>query len=747
MIALFSQLWVMIIVKEEVSMFLSRNTTSLTFLRVYHSQKIQEYTHYLPQRPFSGAHEDSESWFTYDQFEFLYHWAPRKDHDMATTNSVWGGVEACILLYVLGTVAGVVAALGGIPTMPYSYEFAASVSLFLYLFRFLALVEMFTNHSYLFALLGFLMILSGGGSYFPPPTSTPPTDRARLIQRSEWGALLIRIQYAVVYFFASIWKTTPDWLDGTICKNIFTSFEEQDVSRGVPWNMLYEEFGPPLFRLVALGGLLLDSGMFLALALRRPDPKTTKLFSILSVMFHGFVCFTMSQRIGYTFPTCCLAGSLIFQPIGSSEGNTRVASVKEESYARSKKDDDSPATNNDSADTKTRHGSQHLVVSSSGRSDEANLIGWIVRFATGDEKARASKVQRYFALFWFAFQMAMPLRMPIITRGAFRFSGRCYRFSWTMMLHSKNAILAHSGYLPDKTGAPSNQQFFIPIDMVQLFPECADVVPLMRNTYATASVFRHADPRTIPMLSENNGIIGARQRALLEQFPRYIARVAGGWSDVLYHKVPEACHNKAQNEMRRVSVYGVVYTKLNNKGAFCRLFDPGVNLALAEQARVERSFWETFKGVLLDLGPPGYEYMLIEGIGSMNSKVEGHRKTLQELYPDVKRIEFVADRTLCLASRSLPLWPGGYPMAAVALEVPEGVTLSMSQRQLPQGTAPDKQWENLSDPETSELPLDVLVSGGASMIEFKTSVSPSASFKKCGLTTEEDILFALLFLA
>ena len=717
------------------------------FLSSAKQNKKQEHTAYLPQRPFSGAHEDSESWFTYDQFEFLYHWAPRKDHDIATTNSVWGGVETCILLYVLGTIAGVVAALGGIPTMPYSYEFAASVSVFLYLFRFLALVEMFTNHCYLFALLGFLMILSGGGSYFPPPPSTSPTDHARLIQRSEWGALLIRIQYAVVYFFASIWKMTPDWLDGTICKNIFTSFEEQGVSRGVPWNMLYEEFGPPLFRLVALGGLMLDSGMFLALALRRPDPKTTKLFSILSVMFHGFVCFTMSQRIGYTFPTCCLAGSLIFQPIGTSEGEARDDSVKEESYALSKKDDDYQATNNDSTNPSTHNDNQHPDTSKKEGPDEANLIDWIIRFTRGDEKARASKRQRYFALFWFAFQMAMPLRMPIITRGAFQFSGRCYRFSWTMMLHSKNAILTHSGYLPDRTGAPSDQQFFLPIDMVQLFPECADVVPIMRTTYAPASVFRHADPRTIPMISENNGVIGVRQRALLEQFPRYIARVAGGWSDVLYHKFPEACQNKAQNETRRISVYGVVYTKLNNKGAFCRLFIPDVNLALADQARAERSFWETFKGVLLDLGPPGYEYMLTKGIGSMNLKVEGHRKALLDLYPDVKRIEFVADRTQCLASRSLPLWPGGYPFAAVALEVPDGVTLSISRRQLPQGTAPDKQWESLSDPETSAMSLNSIVSGAASMIEFKTTVSPSASFKKCGQTTEEDILFALLFLA
>jgi hypothetical protein len=37
----------------------------------------------------------------------------------------------------------------------------------------------------------------------------------------------LRGQIVVVYAFASLWKFDRDWIDGTIVKGIFLSFEEQ----------------------------------------------------------------------------------------------------------------------------------------------------------------------------------------------------------------------------------------------------------------------------------------------------------------------------------------------------------------------------------------------------------------------------------------------------------------------------------------------------------------------------------------
>ena len=148
-----------------------------------------------------------------------------------------------------------------------------------------------------------------------------------------------------------------------------------------------------------------------------------------------------------------------------------------------------------------------------------------------------------------------------------------------------------------------------------------------------------------------------------------MARVGGGWSDHFFRLNPDACRNNLTDEKRRLSVYGVVYSQLDGKGAYCRLFDPSVNLAESEQARKRRSVWETIVGVVLDRAPTGHEYLLIKGTGSLNHKVEQHKRQLSKSYPLAKRIEFIADRAACLAARPLTLWPSGFPLAVVVLEM------------------------------------------------------------------------------
>ena len=735
----------------------------------------------MPHEVLEDPNKTAASWFTYDQFEIFYWLSPRAEYP------VWNEA-ACTLFYKAGVVCGVLAMIGGLPGMNMGFEFAAIWVLGLYAFRFLSFVQFFTNHNYLFLLLGFLLLLSGGGSYFPPEyyndildevgaadskssynnnhsknnsVNETPKQRAQrrlrsLIQRSEWGVILIRLQYAIVYFFASIWKITPDWVDGTICKTIFTTFEDQGVHRGVPWTKLYGEYGMPLFRLVAIGGLLLDTGMLLALTFRRPNHKSKKLFMALSVVFHGFVCFTMSQRIGYMFPLCCLAGSLVFQPIGNDDhdGDGTEKRKQEEEYAHCKKDDDYRANNNE--DTEMKSGTVHTPTTIDTKSgptdcDEANLIGWIYRYATGSKKARASLRQRCFALFWFLFQMGMPLRMPIISKGTFPHTSQGYRFSWTMMLHSRFQMIVRETEIPLPDG--NAQQYILVMDLMQLFPLCADVVPILRSAYSPSpkSLIPTADPRTIPMVggSFGGGILHMRQRAMIEQFPRHVARVAGGWSDRVFTANPKACINTQNNYTKPISVYGVHFSKLNGKGPFSRLFDPTINLAEAEVARKKRSLWEMIRGTVLDEGPPGFEYLLSKGVGSMSSKAMHHKADLETKYPHIKQIEFIADRARCLSARPFSLWPNNFPLAVVALEMPEHFNLKLYRRQLQENTPPDKQWEGLSDFTTTDLMLDKVEDASATMIEFKAKRDGygKISIQSCGETEEEDILFALLFLA
>ncbi|CAB9505438.1 expressed unknown protein [Seminavis robusta] len=712
---------------------------------------VYDYATYLPHQPWNDPYHDT--WFTYDQFEFLtYQLAPK------FSNPVWGN-EASRLLYYGGCALGITAALGGIPGTPYSFEFCATALWLLYAFRFFAFVHIFTNHHYLFLLLAFLVIVAGGGSYFPPPgftTSDVKDDKntndnpstvqqkrqqrqkqrlTKRIQKSEWGAIMLRTTYAVVYFFASLWKFTPDWLDGTICKNIFTSFEDQNVNRGVAWKQLYAQHGPMLFRIVALGGIILDSSMFLALTMRRPTQKSTRLFTILSMMFHGFVCFTMSQRIGYTFPCCCLAGSLIFQPIGR---NDQEREQEARAYAASKKTDD----NNDNND-------KAVVVAVPVQAlvrDEGNLLEWIYRYIVGGKQARASPRQRCFALVWAFLQLAIPFRMPIITGGSFPYTSRAYRFSWTMMLHGRNAMLMHHGNHTLPNG--KEQPFGFALDLMQLYPECADLVPIMRANHSPKSVYAYGDPRSISMIPDHHGVVQVRQRAVVDQFPRHVARVAGGWSNALWQFNPEACRNPQTGEKRPMSVYGVLYTQLNGKGPYCRAFDPTVNLAKAEVARRQRSVWETIVGVVLDIGPPGYEYLLTKGMGSLSHKVPAYQQMLETQYPEATKITFIADRAACLTDRPFTLWPSGFPFGVILLEKPDMAAVRLSRRDIPSDTPPEKQFENLEAPKFLDLRLNKLEVTTASMFEISTrSTKFTHSFPKCIETTQEDILIALVYMA
>ena len=62
-----------------------------------------------------------------------------------------------------------------------------------------------------------------------------------------WVVVLLRLQLAVVYLFAFLWKLHPDWVSGQCCRLTFISFEEQGVSRGIPWGAIARAF-PPIFQ-------------------------------------------------------------------------------------------------------------------------------------------------------------------------------------------------------------------------------------------------------------------------------------------------------------------------------------------------------------------------------------------------------------------------------------------------------------------------------------------------------------------
>jgi hypothetical protein len=649
---------------------------------------VYEWNHYLPA---SDGSVPTDDWFVYDQFEFLMNYASYISSPIIT---------------VIGNVFGVLAVLGGIPGI-IPFEVAGLLTVVLYLSRFLMYVQIFTNHNYLFPMLGFLTVLSGGGSLRGgvsknekgASSSSGASSDTKTIQRCEWIAIAIRMQYAVLYFFASIWKTHPDWFQGHIVKGIFLSFEDSNVARGIPWHAIYEYF-PSIFVLVALGGFILDAGMFLALTIRRPSPETSTMFTTLSVLFHAFVSFTMSQRIGYAFPLSCLAGSVIFQPIGTE-------------LATSKKDDDLTVTLNNV---------------------ETSLIGWTKRYITGKD-SRATRWQRLFTLTWLFCQLALPLRMPIISKGAFPYTSQCYRFSWTMMLHGRSTMVQHKGSARAQDGTAMEK--LLPLEFMYILPECRGS-PLQRKNYMPESANPFQDPRTLPL----NHMLAPRHFALINVFPRYISRIAGGMSEMLFKMYPTGCQGD------KLSMYGVHFAKLNDNGAFHRMFDPTVDLAAADRQRANRTWNQLWTDVLFDQAPGGRnEYLLSAGIGGSKGKVANYTADIRRTMPHVKRVEFIADRSACLAARPLDLWLGGFPLGVMPMEVPENFSIYLQGRQQTGPISPETQLDGLSEPQRVSVQLGKLEQMMATSVEIGiTAVGKTSKRASCADSDAEDVIFALLFM-
>lgn len=237
-------------------------------------------------------------------------------------------------------------------------------------------------------------------------------DKNNIHGRSGWHHAL-RGQIVVVYAFASLWKFDIDWIDGTIVKGIFLSFEEQGVNRGIPWNQLYDTYGPNLFVFLGCSGLLLDFILFLVLMFLKPGNKLQSV----AIIFHGFTGYTMSQRIGYSFPLAMIFASLLFQP--------------------------SNIIDQDQIDI---------------GGDTLSHAEWLLLQIVGSKSTTTLQKKRLrrrhiLPLLWLLSQWLIPLRMPFISNFEYKHTFEGYRWSWTMMLHGK--VNMHSPGLSFMTLRPT----------------------------------------------------------------------------------------------------------------------------------------------------------------------------------------------------------------------------------------------------------------------------------------------------
>ena len=295
----------------------------------------------------------------------------------------------------------------------------------LYTHHLFVAVTNFANHPYLFVLLSVL-------------TSAAACDprHVRIWRRALRGQIII------VYAFASLWKITPRWLDGTIVRGIFTSFEAERRCSGNSWKSIDV---PEVWLVIALGGFLLDFTLFLVLWLGPPG----HWLQWTCLLFHGFTSFTMSQRIGYSFPLAMILSTVLFI----------------------------------------------------GKRDPTHKNYGQVKSALPQNTAPLSR--RLPVFLWIALQVILPLRMPIVSRGEYAYTAEGYRFSWTMMLHSKAIIMSPNQY----TG--------------NLRPTC-----------------NHAEWPTSDRIPFQN-LIGLRGMAALSMFPRILPKLSYHVGEILEKSCPK----------------------------------------------------------------------------------------------------------------------------------------------------------------------------------------------------------------
>jgi len=295
----------------------------------------------------------------------------------------------------------------------------------------LVAVTNFANHPYLFMLLSIL-------------TSASACDSKHV---EAWcGAL--RGQIIIVYGFASLWKLTPKRLDGTIVRGILTSFEEQGVAHGIA-------SAPP--------------GHWL---------------QWMCLLFHGFTSFTMSQRIGYTFPLAMILSITLFA------------------------------------------GKDHQQQSASASASRLRKPPYYPPLS-----------RRLLVGIWIALQVLIPLRMPFVSRNEYAYTAEGYRFSWTMMLHSKSIFMTPNQF----TG--------------ELRPTC-----------------NYAEWPTIERIPYHH-LIGVRGMAALSIFPRILPKLARNVGDILDNSYPSMLRMHAD---WFASVDG---------GPYVRLVDPTIGEEQGSSAR------------------------------------------------------------------------------------------------------------------------------------------------------------------
>ena len=220
---------------------------------------------------------DTTTNFTFIDFEWLLHLQN----------------ETMYVVFGLMAVASIGVMLG------YKYRFSVIALTVLWSLAYFGQKTSYNNHYYLMWLIGLIMCFLPANANASIDAKQNPSIKKNYMP--QWVRLVFIIQVSCVYFYATIAKFYPDWLDGTVTRNMFMGMT--NVPEAV--QVLFKKTEFQLF--IAYMGIAFDGLIVPALLWKR-----TRWFAIIaSLIFHIFNSITL--QIG-VFPYFALSFCVFFFP-------------------------------------------------------------------------------------------------------------------------------------------------------------------------------------------------------------------------------------------------------------------------------------------------------------------------------------------------------------------------------------------------------------------------------------------------
>ena len=156
----------------------------------------------------------------------------------------------------------------------------------------------YNNHYYMLILVCLIMIFLPANKYASIDAKKNPEIKS--LSMPKWCSWVMILQIAIVYFFATVSKFYPDWLDGTFTKNL--------LANKSPYPFIQEIFNQKWFYLfIAYSGIAFDMLIVPMLLWKR----TRTIAFIASLIFHLFNAVTLQIGI---FPFFALSFAVFFYP-------------------------------------------------------------------------------------------------------------------------------------------------------------------------------------------------------------------------------------------------------------------------------------------------------------------------------------------------------------------------------------------------------------------------------------------------